>query len=146
MSKQPPPTPTASAIGPIIQISRTPHHWKFTIAPPDHPLRGGTTLFLRSQNSFHGDASNLSYGKVHRTCHLGRVTVGFMIANLFHDDATKLSSGEVHRWFYGRKFRFKATRQNCHSGRYTFGLMIENFVPLRRESGAVNSHCDHIDS
>ena len=33
MSKQPPPTPTASAIGPcstIIQISRMPRHWKFT--------------------------------------------------------------------------------------------------------------------
>ena len=33
MSKQPPPAPTASAIGPcptIIQTSRTPRHWKFT--------------------------------------------------------------------------------------------------------------------
>ena len=33
MSKQPPPAPIASAIGPcptIIQISRTPQHWKFT--------------------------------------------------------------------------------------------------------------------
>ena len=33
MSKQPPPTPTASAIGPcptIVQTSRTPQHWKFT--------------------------------------------------------------------------------------------------------------------
>ena len=33
MSKQPPPAPTASAIGPcptIIQISKTPRHWKFT--------------------------------------------------------------------------------------------------------------------
>ena len=32
MSKQPPPAPTVSAIGPCptIQISRTPRHWKFT--------------------------------------------------------------------------------------------------------------------
>ena len=33
MSKQPPPAPTASTVGPcpiIIQISRTPRHWKFT--------------------------------------------------------------------------------------------------------------------
>ena len=33
MSKQPPPAPTASAVGPCptrIQISRTPQHWKFT--------------------------------------------------------------------------------------------------------------------
>ena len=33
MSKQPPPAPTASAISPcptLIQISRTPRHWKFT--------------------------------------------------------------------------------------------------------------------
>ena len=33
MSKQPPPAPTANAIDPcptIIQISRTPRHWKFT--------------------------------------------------------------------------------------------------------------------
>ena len=33
MSKQPPPAPTASAEGPcptLIQISRTPRHWKFT--------------------------------------------------------------------------------------------------------------------
>ena len=44
MSKQPPPAPTASATGPcptIIQISRTPRHWKFikhlrTTRPP-HP-------------------------------------------------------------------------------------------------------------
>ena len=44
-SKQPPPAPTASATGPcptIIQISRTPRHWKFTQhlgttgPPPDH--------------------------------------------------------------------------------------------------------------
>ena len=33
MSKQPPPIPTASTIGPgptVIQVSRTPRHWKFT--------------------------------------------------------------------------------------------------------------------
>ena len=33
MSKQPPPAPPASAVGPcptLIQISRTPRHWKFT--------------------------------------------------------------------------------------------------------------------
>ena len=33
MSKQPPPAPTASAVGPcptLIQISRTPRPWKFT--------------------------------------------------------------------------------------------------------------------
>ena len=33
MSKQPPPAPTVNAVGPcptIIQISRTPQHWKFT--------------------------------------------------------------------------------------------------------------------
>ena len=33
MSKQPPPTPTASAVGPcptLLQISRTPRHWKLT--------------------------------------------------------------------------------------------------------------------
>ena len=33
MSKQPPPAPTASAVGPcptLFQISRTPRHWKFT--------------------------------------------------------------------------------------------------------------------
>ena len=33
MSKQPPPAPTASTIGPcptLIQICRTPQHWKFT--------------------------------------------------------------------------------------------------------------------
>ena len=33
ISKQPPPTPTARAVGPcatIIQIGRMPRHWKFT--------------------------------------------------------------------------------------------------------------------
>ena len=33
MSKQPPPAPTASVVGPcptVIQISRTPRHWRFT--------------------------------------------------------------------------------------------------------------------
>ena len=43
MSTQPPPAPTAGAIGPcpiVIQISRTPRHWKFTqhLALPDYPL------------------------------------------------------------------------------------------------------------
>ena len=42
MSKQPPTAPIASAVGPshtIIQINRTPRHWKFTstIAPPETP-------------------------------------------------------------------------------------------------------------
>ena len=47
MSKQPPPAPTASAIGPcptIIQTSRTPPHWKFTqhlrsTRPPPYNFR-----------------------------------------------------------------------------------------------------------
>ena len=46
MSKQPPPAPTASATGPcptIIQISRTPRHWKFTqhrtTRPPPFPSK-----------------------------------------------------------------------------------------------------------
>ena len=33
MSKQPPPAPIASAVGPcptLIQVSRTPRHWKFS--------------------------------------------------------------------------------------------------------------------
>ena len=33
MSKQPPPAPTASTIGPcptVFQVSKTPRHWKFT--------------------------------------------------------------------------------------------------------------------
>ena len=36
MSKQPPPAPTARTIGPcptVIQISRTPRHWKFSQHP-----------------------------------------------------------------------------------------------------------------
>ena len=51
MSKQPPPAPTARAIGPcptIIQTSRTPRHWKFTqhlrsTRPPPPPLIGKRT-------------------------------------------------------------------------------------------------------
>ena len=46
MSKQPPPKPTASTIGPcptVIQISRTPRHWKFTqhlrATRPPHELK-----------------------------------------------------------------------------------------------------------
>ena len=41
-SKQPPPAPTTSAIGPcptVIQISRTPRHWKFTLYL--RTIRGG---------------------------------------------------------------------------------------------------------
>ena len=41
MSKQPPPAPTASAVGPcptLIQISRTPRHWKFTQPTTTPPL------------------------------------------------------------------------------------------------------------
>ena len=48
MSKQPPPAPIASAIGPcptIIQVSRTPRHWKFTqhLRTTRPPLRGWMT-------------------------------------------------------------------------------------------------------
>ena len=44
MSKQPPPAPTASAVGPcptVIQIVGRPDTGSLpsTIAPPDHPLR-----------------------------------------------------------------------------------------------------------
>ena len=54
MSKQPPPAPTASAVGPcptLIQISRTPRHWKFTqhhrtTRPP--PVRSGSTVFAEA--------------------------------------------------------------------------------------------------
>ena len=47
MSKQPPPAPTESTIGPcpaIIQISRTPRHWELTstFALPDHPPQKAT--------------------------------------------------------------------------------------------------------
>ena len=46
MSKQPPPAPTVSAVGPcptVIQTSRTPRHWKFTqhhrtTRPPPAPM------------------------------------------------------------------------------------------------------------
>ena len=41
MSKQPPPTPTASAVGPtVIQIVGRPGPGRLprTIAPPEHPL------------------------------------------------------------------------------------------------------------
>ena len=47
MSTQPPPAPTASAVGPChtkIQVSRTPRHWKFTQhhrstrPPPRYPV------------------------------------------------------------------------------------------------------------
>ena len=48
MSTQPPPAPIASAVGPcptMIQISRTPQHWKFTqhhrtTRPPPYCLKG----------------------------------------------------------------------------------------------------------
>ena len=51
MSKQPPPAPTASAIGPsptIIQIVGRPGTGSLprTIAPPDHPLGQGPTALV----------------------------------------------------------------------------------------------------
>ena len=51
MSKQPPPAPTASAIGPcptIIQIVGHPDTGSLprAIAPPDHPLQGGGVMVL----------------------------------------------------------------------------------------------------
>ena len=46
MSKQPPPVPTASAVGPcptVTKIVRRPEPGSLprTIAPPDHPLENG---------------------------------------------------------------------------------------------------------
>ena len=59
MSKQPPPAPTASTIGPcptVIHVSRTPRHWKFTqhlrtTQPPQAPV-----------NIFRNQAQNGSKG------------------------------------------------------------------------------------
>ena len=58
MSKQPPPAPTASTVGPcptIIQIVGRPGTGSFpkTIAPPDHPsLIKGKCLFILSPLGF----------------------------------------------------------------------------------------------
>ena len=57
MSKQPPSAPTASTIGPcptIIQINRTPRHWKFTqhlrtTRPPRHDV-DATSLRVRRRH------------------------------------------------------------------------------------------------
>ena len=56
LSKQPPPAPTASTVGPcptIIHIRRTPRHWKFTqnhrtTRPPPMPFQryGSTILYM----------------------------------------------------------------------------------------------------
>ena len=61
MSKQPPPAPTASATGPcptIIQISRTPRHWKFT-----QHLRT-TRPYLRAHYSLIIMCSNIGTPKI----------------------------------------------------------------------------------
>ena len=55
MSKQHPPAPTASVVGPcptLIQISRTPRHWKFTqhhrtTRPPPNTMTNTTTVHAR---------------------------------------------------------------------------------------------------
>ena len=55
MSKHPPPAPTTSAVSPcltMIQISRTPRHWKFTqhhrtARPPRTPLHIGVGRFRK---------------------------------------------------------------------------------------------------
>ena len=51
MSKQPPPAHAASAMGPcptVVQISRTPQNWKFTIAPPEHPTYKEEEIYIAS--------------------------------------------------------------------------------------------------
>ena len=59
MSKQPPPAPTASTVGPcptIVQIVGRPGTGSFprTIAPPDHPLQLLSNQKEQShQNMFH---------------------------------------------------------------------------------------------
>ena len=62
MSKQPPPAPTASTIGPcptVFQVSRTPRHWKFTqhLRTTRPPPIGLKTLLLQglSEPEFYGD-------------------------------------------------------------------------------------------
>ena len=55
MSKQPPPAPTVSAVGPcptIIQIVGRPGTGSLpsTIAPPDHPLRPRSEEILKEQS------------------------------------------------------------------------------------------------
>ena len=80
MSKQPPPAPTASAVGPcltLIQMSRTPRHWKFTqhhrtTRPPPNPydyFEEMSPLFVTTEVPFekigkhmqdHAKAENLS--------------------------------------------------------------------------------------
>ena len=67
MSKQPPPAPTARAVGPcptLIQTSRTPRHWKFTqdhrtTRPPPTSKRRGCS-FDTEANKFY-DRTNRLY-------------------------------------------------------------------------------------
>ena len=69
MSKQPPPAPTASAIGPcptIIQISRTPRHWKFTqhlrtTRPPPSRLSTRTSSSCSSSARVSMSSANCIY-------------------------------------------------------------------------------------
>ena len=68
MSKQPPPAPTASAIGPcptVIKIVGRPGTGSLpgTIAPPDHPLllrASKTGLVLRASGSIEGDGLSMA--------------------------------------------------------------------------------------
>ena len=56
MSKQPPPAPTASAVGPcptLLQISRTPRNWKFTQHHrTTRPPPGGGLYFSKTRTFY----------------------------------------------------------------------------------------------
>ena len=80
MSKQPQPAPTASAVGPcptIIQISRTPRHWKFT--QHHHTTRQSPAKQNKSESRLDSRYSGEHIARDHILTDMQHVDLGLII-------------------------------------------------------------------
>ena len=96
MSKQPPPAPTARAVGScptLIQISRTPRHWKFTqdhrtTRPPLFQRKGCLYFACNDRNAFFtSDAvKNYNLWSCQKVCE----ALTFLLENIYIRFGSKL--------------------------------------------------------
>ena len=122
ISKQPPPAPTASAIGPcptIIQISRTPRHWKFTqllrtTRPPPIIIWSPTCRRAIKEVS---KAVNLDWIN-NQACSLSQKI--YVITNFFYNEVKCLAEEVFSIWHYILTL--------CQNAPIKFWRLLTNFI------------------
>ena len=141
MSKQPPPAPTASVVGPcptLIQVSRTPRHWKFTqrhrtTRPPPRTTVGVRQGCLLSPTLFNIFLERIMFDALEE--HDGKVSIGGRnITNLrFADDIDALAEEEQELEALVESLDKTCTRYKMEISAEKTKLMTNNANGIQRE-------------